>query len=315
MFDHPRVFIPVTLALIGLLVLLSNLGPTAKVDSAPVAKPTAGKPEPLNITKVVAKSTNKTLTYGELIDELSKVDLVFVGEQHDSVLHHQMQLQIIKSLYATDENLGVGMEMFQRPFQSVIDRYFAGQISEAEFLKETEYATRWGYDWQLYRAIVEYARRNEIPLAALNARAELTKRVKEVGYDNLTDAERKELGPVDFNVKAHRDFWLELLSVMHGTHQATPEQKERSYQVMAIWDDYMAQSAANFKADRKIKRMVILAGGGHVEGGFGIPDRAAKYANASKATVRIVIGSEADDNPDALATDYVIYIAPPQAGK
>jgi uncharacterized iron-regulated protein len=296
-------------------VLLSNLGPTAKVDATPVAKPTAVKPVPLNITKVVAKSTNKTLTYGEFVDELSRVDMVFVGEQHDSVLHHQMQLQIIKSLYAVDENLGVGMEMFQRPFQSAVDRYFAGQISEAEFLKETEYAKRWGYDWQLYRAIVEYARRNDIPLAALNAPAELTKRVKEVGYDNLTDAERKELGPVDFNLKAHRDFWLELLSVMHGTHKATPEQKERSYQVMAIWDDYMAQSAANFKADRKIKRMVILAGGGHVDGGFGIPDRAAKYASATKATVRIVTGSETDDDPDALATDYVIYIEPPQAGK
>jgi|AGTN01.2.fsa_nt_gi Uncharacterized iron-regulated protein len=315
MFDHPRVFIPVTLALIGLLVLLSNLGPTSKVDATQVAKPTVAKPEPLHITKVVAKSTNKVLTYGELVDELSKVDLVFVGEQHDSVLHHQMQLQIIKSLYALDENLGVGMEMFQRPYQSVVDRYFSGRISEDEFLKQTEYAKRWGYDWQLYRAIVEYARRNEIPLAALNAPAELTKRVKEVGYDNLTDAERKELGPVDFNVKAHRDFWLELLSVMHGTHQATPEQKERSYQVMAIWDDYMAQSAAHFRTERKLQRMVILAGGGHVEGGFGIPDRAAKYASATKATVRIVIGSQADDEPDALATDYVIYIDPPQAVK
>lgn len=314
MFDHPRVFIPVTLALIGLLVLLANLGPTSNVGATQTAKPAPVTPQPLNITKVVAKSTNKVLTYGELVDELSQVDLVFVGEQHDSVLHHQMQLQIIKSLYAIDENLGVGMEMFQRPYQSAIDRYFAGQISEQQFLKETEYAKRWGYDWQLYRAIVEYARRNDIPLAALNAPAELTRRVKDVGYDNLTDAERKELGPVDFHVKAHRDFWLELLSVMHGTHKATPGEKERSYQVMAIWDDYMAQSAANFYADRKLKRMVILAGGGHVDGGFGIPDRAAGYAKATKATVRIVIGSQAEDDPDALATDYVIYIEPPQAG-
>lgn len=311
MFNHPRVFIPVTLALIGLVVLISNLGST----TTPVAKPTVARPEPLNITKVVAKNTNKVLTYGEFVDELSKVDLVFVGEQHDSVLHHQMQLQIIKSLYAVDENLGVGMEMFQRPFQSVVDRYLAGQISEEQFLKETEYAKRWGYDWQLYRAIVEYARRNEIPLAALNAPAELTKRVKEVGYDNLTDAERKELGPVDFQVKAHREFWLELLSVMHGAHKATPEQKERSYQVMAIWDDYMAASAASFFKERKLQRMVILAGGGHIDGGFGIPDRASAYAAATKATVRIVIGSEADDDPDALATDYVIYIEPLKAGK
>ena len=47
-----------------------------------------------------------------------EADLVCVGETHDSDLHHRVQLQIIKALFARDERLGVGMEMFQRPFQS-----------------------------------------------------------------------------------------------------------------------------------------------------------------------------------------------------
>lgn len=282
-----------------------------KTVAPPTKAPAAVKSVPLQVTVVKTKD-GRELTYGQLIDELNKVDLIAVGEQHDSVVHHQMQLQIIKSLYALDERLGVGMEMFQRPYQSVIDRYFAGEISEAEFLKQTEYAKRWGYDWQLYREIVVFAKRNNIPLAALNAPAELTKRVKEVGYDNLTDDEKKQLGPVDFNVKKHREFWLELLSMMHGTHKATPEQKERSYQVMAIWDDYMGRSVADFRKDRQLQRMVILAGSGHIEGGFGIPDRAAKYANASRATIRIFVGTPAEDEPDGyLPTDYVIYVTPP----
>ncbi len=282
-----------------------------KTVAPPTKAPTAVKSEPLHVTVVKSKD-GKDLTYGQLIDELNKVDLVFVGEQHDSVVHHQMQLQIIKSLFALDERLGVGMEMFQRPYQNVIDRYFAGEISEAEFLKQTQYDRRWGYDWQLYRAIVVFAKNNAIPLAALNAPAELTKRVKEVGYDNLTDDEKKQLGPVDFNVKEHREFWLELLSMMHGTHKATPEQKERSYQVMAIWDDYMGRSAADFRKDRQLQRLVVLAGSGHIEGGFGIPDRAAKYAGTSRATVRIFIGTPAEDEPEQyLPTDYVVYIKQP----
>lgn len=282
-----------------------------KPSPSPAKAPAAVKSEPLQVTVVKTKD-GKELTYGQLIDELNKVDLVAVGEQHDSVVHHQMQLQIIKSLYALDERLGVGMEMFQRPYQDVIDRYFAGEISEAEFLKQTEYDSRWGYDWQLYRAIVVFAKRNEIPLAALNAPKELSDRVKAVGYDNLTDDERKQLGPIDFNVKEHREFWMELLSMIHGTHKATPEQKERSYQVMAIWDDYMGRSAADFLKDRQLQRMVILAGSGHIEGGFGIPDRAAKYAGASRATVRIFIGSaDQDDLDQYLPTDYVIYVTPP----
>lgn len=295
------------LAVCGLLLWSYSDKPVAPPTKAPAAV----KSMPLQVTVVKTKD-GRELTYGQLIDELNKVDLIAVGEQHDSVVHHQMQLQIIKSLFALDERLGVGMEMFQRPYQSVINRYFAGEISEAEFLKQTEYAKRWGYDWQLYREIVVFAKRNNIPLAALNAPAELTKRVKEVGYDNLTADEKKQLGPVDFNVKEHREFWLELLSMMHGTHKATPEQKERSYQVMAVWDDYMGRSAADFRKDRQLQRMVILAGSGHIEGGFGIPDRAAKYANASRATIRIFVGTPAEDEPDGyLPTDYVIYVTPP----
>lgn len=282
-----------------------------KTEAPPSKSPAAVKSEPLT-TVVVKTKDGREITYGQLIDELNKVDIIAVGEQHDSVVHHQMQLQIIKSLYACDEHLGVGMEMFQRPYQGVIDKFFAGEISEAEFLKQTEYDTRWGYDWQLYRAIVVFAKRNDIPLAALNAPKELTDRVKAVGYDKLTDDEKNQLGPIDFNVKEHREFWYSLLSMIHGTHKATPEEKERSYQVMAIWDDYMARSAADFRKDRQLKRMVIVAGSGHVEGGFGIPDRAAKYANASRATVRIFIGTPEQDEPDAyLPTDYVVYVAPP----
>lgn len=302
------------LAIVAALIVGGGLllwNAASKPDAPPIKAPAAVKSEPLQVVVVKTKD-GRELTYGQLIDELNKVDIIAVGEQHDSVVHHQMQLQIIKSLYAYDERLGVGMEMFQRPYQSVIDKFFAGEISEAEFLKQTEYDTRWGYDWQLYRAIVVFAKRNDIPLAALNAPKELTDRVKAVGYDNLTDDEKKQLGPIDFNVKEHREFWMELLSMIHGTHKATPEQKERSYQVMAIWDDYMGRSAADFRKERQLQRLVIVAGSGHVEGGFGIPDRAAKYAGASRATVRIFIGTPDQDEPGAnLPTDYVIYVTPP----
>ena len=82
-----------------------------KPSTSPTKAPPAVKSEPLQVTVVKTKD-GRELTYGQLIDELNKVDLVAVGEQHDSVVHHQMQLQIIKSLYALDERLGVGMEMF-----------------------------------------------------------------------------------------------------------------------------------------------------------------------------------------------------------
>src|SRR5690606_37457088 len=104
---------------------------------------------------------------------------------------------------------------------------------------------------------------------ALNAPRELTRRVSEVGYEKLIDDEKKQLGEVDFQLEAHRAYWYERLAKMHGQGDAPPERKERSYQVMTVWDEYMADSAARFLAERRLRRLVVLAGSGHVERGFG----------------------------------------------
>lgn len=297
---------------IPVLALLLVMASTCLSFSAQGAAPCESRPlttksaAPLSL-KVTATKTKSTLTFGELVDRLLEADVVCVGEQHDSELHHRVQLQIIKALYAQDESLAVGMEMFQKPFQQSLDRFLAGRIGEKRFLKQSEYTKRWGFDWKLYKPIVDFCKRNQIPVAALNASAELTKQISKVGFAGLTGDEKKELGPIDFNVKAHRDYWYEALSQMHGQHKATPEQKERSYQVMTVWDDYMAQTAASFKKSSQVRRLVVLAGDGHIEHGFGIPNRTAGYAGAKVVTVGVVI-QQPDEEIDTPDFDYVIYV-------
>jgi aminopeptidase N len=243
----------------------------------------------------------RTLTFGELIDRLLEADLVCVGEQHDSEPCHRVQLQIIKALHAADARLGVGLEMFQRPYQAALDRYIGGEIGEDELLKMTEYAKRWGYAWSLYQPIASFCKKNELPLAALNAPRELTAKVSKAGHAALSEVERKDLGPIDFHVKAHRDHWYEQLAKMHGKATVSDEQKERSYQVMTIWDEYMAASAAAFQQARQLRRMVVLAGSGHIDRGFGIPARATLRTGGRAATVHLAPGGD----PARLFTDPV----------
>jgi uncharacterized iron-regulated protein len=249
-----------------------------------------------------------SLTFGELIDRLLESDVVCIGETHDSDLNHRVQLQIIKALFARDERLGVGMEMFQRPYQKPIDRYFQGEIGEEDFLKSTEYRQRWGFEWSLYRPIVEFCRRNGIPLAALNASRELTRRISKVGFAGLTDDEKKQLGPIDFHVKEHRDYWYDRLAKMHGNGKATEEQKEHGYQVMTVWDEYMATSAVEFQQARQLRRMVVLAGSGHIERGLGIPARALKKGARKVATVRIEVDEKLEKVMAEPRADFVVIV-------
>jgi uncharacterized iron-regulated protein len=250
----------------------------------------------------------RELTFGELTDRLMDVDLVCVGESHDSELNHRVQLEIIEALYARDERLGVGMEMFQRPFQAGLDRYVRGEGTEEEFLKATEYRQRWGFDWALYRPLVDFCRRNGVAVAALNAPRELTRRISKVGVKGLNDEEKGQLGPVDFHVKDHRDYWYEKLAKMHGQKNPTEEQKERSYEVMTTWDGYMAASAAKFQQERRLRRLVVLAGSGHIDRGFGIPERTAKQTGGQVATVHVEVGGEPAKAFAEPVADYIIVV-------
>lgn len=257
-------------------------------------------------TLVVWSSKEKReITFGEMIDRLSAARIVCVGEVHDSETHHRVQLRIVKALFAVDESLGVGMEMFQRPFQKALDDFEAGRTTEDEFLKASEYATRWGFDWSLYRPIVDFCRKNGIGLAALNVPAELTKRIGKEGWDALTDEEKAQLPQPDFQVQEHRDWWYDRLGAMHGGHEPTAEQKERSYQVMTAWDETMGATAADFGQARGLRRMVVLAGSGHIDHGFGIPARAAKRSGGTALTVHVLSGEENREDVDA---DFVIEV-------
>lgn len=248
----------------------------------------------------------RTIAFGELLERLREAELICVGEEHDSDLHHRAQHYLIKALFARDERLGVGMEMFQRPFQKIVDEYLAGSIGEAEFLKGTEYAKRWGFDWSLYRPIVEFCQRNRVPLAALNAPQELTRQISKVGVAGLKAEEREQLAGIDFHVKEHREHWYERLSSMHGQTDAKPEQKERSYQVMTVWDGYMAASAAAFQQALGLRRLVIIAGSGHIERGFGIPNRAALRTGGRAVTIGVQPGEFAE--PREAHTDFVLFV-------
>jgi uncharacterized iron-regulated protein len=82
------------------------------------------------------------------ISKLQQHDVIYLGENHDSSIAHQRQLEIITQLQAKiaggEPDLAIALEMFQRPFQPMLDRYLAGTITEEQLRKQTEYDTRWG---------------------------------------------------------------------------------------------------------------------------------------------------------------------------
>lgn len=222
------------------------------------------------------------LDFASLVDGLAETRLVFVGESHDRLEHHLNQLEIICRLHARNENWAVGLEFFQWPSQIHLDDFVAGNIDEPTMLRETEYFERWGYDYRLYQPIMNFAREHGISLVALNVPAEISKRVGRGGVAGLSEGERASL-PAGLD-RVDEDYRQRIEAIFEEHPQSAQGDLENFIQVQLLWDEGMAERAAEYLAEGNERRMIVLAGSGHALRS-GIPERVARRLSATAAIV------------------------------
>jgi len=249
------------------------------------------------------KGYNKdsVLTFNNIINQIKDKKIIFIGEQHDKYAHHLSQLIIIKAIFNKDNKLAVGMEMFQTPFQKSIDEYLTGKITETEFLVQSEYLKRWRFDYKLYKPIIDFCKTNNIKIIALNAPMELTKKISESGISSLSPDEQKNLPIIDITNDDYKFFLKKIFS----SHSFS-EKKDFSnfYLAQLLWDETMAETAHNFIGDNPDYKMIVIAGNGHRENKYGIPDRLISRGNYQIAT----ISNQTDMELDTEKTDYSIFM-------
>ncbi len=236
-----------------------------------------------------------------LIDKLADKRVVFVGEQHDRYEDHLNQLAVVAGLHEKDKDLAIGMEFFQQPFQPHLDAFIAGEISEKEMLRRTDYFERWRYDYRLYRPILRFAREHGIPLVALNLEREITEKVGDGGIESLSPEERARIpAEIDRDDVAYRQ---RVMAVFEHHPQKDNANFEHFLDVQLLWDEGMADRAARYLRENPSKSMVILAGAGHVEHGQGIPKRLLRRVPSESAIVLNGIVRELDPG----VADFLLY--------
>jgi len=242
------------------------------------------------------------MTIPAIVNSLSSARVIYLGERHDQEGIHEAQLEIIKGLSGKGP-VAVAMEMFQRPFQRIIDAYLNGELREKEFLKKTEYFKRWGFNYHLYRPIVEYCKTHHIPLVAINLPAELSKKIARSGIESLSPKEREALPhKLDFSNHLYRQ---ELREIYEG-HQAEALQHfDYFFQAQIAWDETMARSIADFLDAHPEKKIIVIVGGGHVAYGYGIPSRVSGRRKDIRQA--IVLFPEAEQI-DSLEADYFLFV-------
>ncbi len=213
-----------------------------------------------------------------VLQQLATADVVYLGETHDGINDHQAQLDIIQSLHRLNPNLAIAMEMFQRPYQSALNRYLAGTITETQLKELTEYETRWGFPWEYYAPILRFAKENRLPVIALNTPTEITRKVSRSSLESLTLADRRFIPPIS-DLRVEPEVYRERMRLIYQEiHQSkgNSSQFDRFFLAQILWDETMAERVSQFLRGNPKTNVVVLAGQGHIVYGDGIPSRVAR---------------------------------------
>lgn len=257
--------------LLTLLFLFSNSGCVRRVQPHWFSNRLSSSPPP-GAEEIFKLPEGQKISFQQLMDDLQEARVIFIGESHDQMEHHQIQLKVLKDLLVRGRAIAVAMEMFEKWQQPILDRWSQGLLSEEEFLKEVQWEKTWGMDYQLYRFILEEAKAHHLKVIGLNVERDLVRKVAQHGIQKLAPEDKLKLPEIDLSDKDH----LAYVKWIYRDHQGgSAETFEHFYQAQTLWDEGMAETLSQFLSspEGSGKTVVGITGSGHIVYGFGIPKR------------------------------------------
>lgn len=254
-----------------------------------------------------------------MLAELTRADVVFVGEQHDDANTHRLELAVLEGLLRRRATLVIAMEMFERDVQPVLDQYLAGTITEEQFLKDSRPWPRYATD---YRPIIEFARTHHIPVIGSDVPRHIATDVAKSGMavvDGL-GADRK-LAARELQCPTSGDYYERFLQAMGGhppsgdPKAADLQQKnDRFYLAQCVKDETMGESIADAFSRSASQHVTVV----HFNGAFHSDYAEGTAASARRrmpgrriAVVSVVpvddLDRERPDEDDVKLGDYLLY--------
>jgi uncharacterized iron-regulated protein len=254
-----------------------------------------------------------------MLVDLTRADVVFVGEQHDDANTHRLELAILEGLLRRHVPIVIAMEMFERDVQATLDQYVAGTMTEEQFLKDSRPWPRYATD---YRPIIEFARTHHVPVIASDVPRHIATDVSKTGLGvvEALGADRR-LAARDLQCPTAGQYYERFLEAMGGhppsgdPKAADIQQKnDRFYLAQCLKDETMGESIADAFVKTVTQRTTIV----HINGAFH-----SDYAEGTAAAVRrrlpgrrIAVVSivpvedldhETPDADDLKIADYLVY--------
>jgi len=268
----------------------------------------------------IYRSDGTPATMDDIRAAIKKVDVVFVGEQHDDPVSHFIEQRVLEAMYDAFGNAAaLSMEMFSRDVQYIVDEYLAGLITDSHFQLSSSPWTNYPQD---YKPLVDFAKDKRLAVIAANAPRRYANRVTRNGRNSLYDLSDQALtyvAPLPYGASSakYTEQWNKVMSdAMASMQPATPvvteEKGEMKHEMktdapppppppaapsngqhggdtmldaQTLWDATMAWSIAEHLARRPGSKVVHMVGGFHSETGTGTPEHLVQYRPGTRFMV------------------------------
>ena len=241
--------------------------------------------------KIYSAQEGRSIPFSKMIKDMKGSDFIYIGETHTSLPMHHIQLQIIQALYEQDRNLCIGLEMFPVTFQDILNKWSLGILSIEEFIRDSQWYVNWNYNFGFYQQIFLLGKMEKIPFYALNAPREIVSKIRVKGWNFLSDEEKNIVPNPDLSHEEHRFLIRTIFENTELPHQMKGKSLEMAfeglYRAQSAWDEVMAANIIKAQST-EAKKIVVLAGSGHLFYNLGINRRVFEKNHRSYKTVLCV---------------------------
>ncbi|GGF20307.1 ChaN family lipoprotein [Hymenobacter cavernae] len=185
-------------------------------------------------------ATGKAADYDQMLKELAQADVVLFGEQHNDPIAHWLELQLAKDLAQRKAGqLVLGMEMFERDVQPLVEQYNVGELDDKAFEEQSRPWPNYATD---YKPLLQLAQRQKLRVVGTNVPRRYASQVAKASLtalDALPASEKAWIAPlpvkVDYELPGYKN-----MQAMFGGDGAHGAGVQNIIQAQALKDATMA---------------------------------------------------------------------------
>lgn len=248
----------------------------------------------------------KKLDFKDVLKIAKKADVTFFGELHNNSIAHWLQLQVLKEMAASNPEIVLAAEFFERDDQLNIDEWFADKMTEKNFESEAKLWNNYKTD---YRPLMQFSKEHQLKFIASNVPrkyASLVSRSGIASLDSLSTDAKAYMAKLPFEIDMTMPGYVAMKDMMHGG----PMNTDFMVQAQALKDATMAESL--FSTISEGYKILHINGSYHSKDGEGILWYLKKeFPDLEMLNIHTVTQDQLDSlNPDYKKSGKIILVLP-----